>query len=189
MQRTVLIRERLRGEQGVTLLFLMFMLVVMGLSLTAAAQQWTLVVQRSLEADLLAKGIEIQRAIQLYSATQKAGRVTPGEMYPLTLEELTKQPKPSLRKVYKDPMTRDKWVLIRDPRGRIMGVRSSSTATPIKQHDFPPEVRHFEGLPRYADWTFQYPNASTAQQQPAGTPVPGSPTTPPTPAPAVPGSP
>ncbi len=150
-------------ERGVTYLFLMFTIVVIGLTITAAAKQWKVMVQREREADLLARGIEIQNAIALYSATKKAGRVMPGEIYPRTLEEMTKRPKPVLRKVYTDPMTNGEWDYLRGPNGGIAGVRSLSTATPIKQHAFPPEVRHFEGLARYQDWIFQHPNPSSAQ--------------------------
>ncbi|MEE8494031.1 MAG: hypothetical protein V3S25_08285 [Nitrospirales bacterium] len=169
-----------------TYLLLMFAVVVIGITLTVAAKQWKTMVQRELEADLLARGLEIQRAIQVYSATKKKARVIRGEIYPSSLEELTKPPKPFLRKAYQDPITRDEWDYIRGPKGRIKGVRSRSTATPVKQGNFPPELRHFEGLSRYQDWIFQYPNASSVQQtapakgkpgtaEPKGTPGSSSP--------------
>lgn len=41
-----------------------------------------------------------------------------------------------------------------------MGVRSTSRDRPIKQGDFPPAVRHFQGKPTHFDWVFQYPNPS-----------------------------
>ncbi|HSF68996.1 MAG TPA: hypothetical protein VLA47_01350, partial [Nitrospira sp.] len=88
-----------------TYLFLMFAIVVIGLTTTAAAKQWKAMVQRELEADLLSKGIEIQNALALYSAARKAGRVMPGEVYPQSLAELTRLPKPFLRKAYADPMS------------------------------------------------------------------------------------
>jgi hypothetical protein len=72
----------------------MFAIVVMSISMMAVAKQWKTVGQREKEADLLPRGIEIQGAISNYSARQKKGRVIPGELYPLTLEELTKQPNP-----------------------------------------------------------------------------------------------
>src|SRR2546425_7483638 len=106
-------------ERGVTYLLVMLAVVLMGISVTVAAKQWKAVVQRELEAELLARGIEIQAALALYSAQQKKGRVVPGEIYPLTLEELTKQPKPALRKAYKDPITGGDWEYVRDPTGRI----------------------------------------------------------------------
>ena len=57
--------HRLHNERGVTYLFLMFAVVLIGLSTTAAAKQWKAMVQRELEADLLSKGIEIQNALAL----------------------------------------------------------------------------------------------------------------------------
>lgn len=147
-------------ETGFSYLMVMIAITLMGLALTAAARQWKTMVQRELETDLLAKGIEIQTALALYSASAKAGRVLPGEVYPQTLAELTKPPKPFLRKAYLDPVGRGEWELLRAPTGGIMGVRSKSRQKPIKQGNFPLAVSHFEGKPTHYDWVFQYPNSS-----------------------------
>jgi len=185
-----MVRGRLcQEERGVTYLLVMLAVVLIGISVTVAAKQWKAVVQREKEADLLARGIEVQTALAVYSAQQKKGRVVPGEIYPLTLEELTKQPKPALRKAYKDPMTGNDWEYVRDPTGRIKGVRSKSKAEPFKQKDFPPLLRHFDGLTNYNDWVFQYPNASTPQAPAAQPATPGPPTAPGQPAPPAPGPP
>jgi hypothetical protein len=154
---------------------LMFIIVVTGLMLTAVAQEWRIMVKRELEADLLAKGIEIQNALALYSATMKAGRNIPGEIYPAALIDLTKPPKPALRKVYLDPIGHGDWELVRHPKGGIMGVRSRSKDKPIKKREFPLAVRHFENLPTYHDWVFQFPNTSTASAVPLGGPQLGAP--------------
>ncbi|HET8721443.1 MAG TPA: type II secretion system protein [Nitrospira sp.] len=159
---------RLHNERGVTYLFLMFAIVLIGLSTTAAARQWKAMVQRELEADLLSKGIEIQNALALYSATMKAGRVVPGEVYPQSLAELTRLPKPFLRKAYADPMTHGDWEYVRSPTGGIMGVRSKSRGRPFKKHDFPQAVRHLAGRVSYSEWIFQHPNPSTAGLLPFG---------------------
>lgn len=185
--------KMLTHERGATYLFVMLAVVLMGITASVVAKQWKAVVQREQEAELLVRGIEIQSALAAYSAAMKKGRVIPGEVYPSTLEELTKQPKPFLRKVYVDPITGGDWDFIRDPAGRIRGVKSKSTAAPFKQSGFPPTLRHFEGLTSYNAWVFQHPNASTPQipQLPPG--VPGVPSTippPPTPAaPPLPGTP
>lgn len=182
-------RRLCQEERGVTYLLVMMAVVLIGISVTVAAKQWKAVMQREQEADLLARGIEIQAALALYSAQQKKGRVVPGEIYPLTLEELTKQPNPALRKAYKDPMTGNDWEYVRDPTGRIKGVRSKSKAEPFKQKDFPPVVRHFDGLTSYNDWVFQHPNASTPQVPVAQPTAPGPPTSPGEPAPPAPSPP
>jgi type II secretory pathway pseudopilin PulG len=166
-------RQRVTSERGVTYLMLMFVIVLIGIATTAAAKQWKAVVQREREADLLAKGIEIQNALALYSATIKAGRVVPGEVYPQTLADLTRLPKPYLRKVYRDPMGSGDWEYVRAPTGGIMGVRSRSRAKPFRQRNFPLAVRHFEGRASYYDWVFQHPSPSSAPGVPLGT-VPGA---------------
>ena len=155
-------RQRIINERGVTYLMLMFAIVLIGIATTAAATQWKTTVQREREIDLLAKGIEIQNALALYSAAKKAGRVMPGEVYPQTLTDLTRLPKPFLRKVYLDPMGRGEWEYLRAPTGGIMGVRSTSRAKPFRQRNFPLAVRHFEGRPTYREWVFQHPSPSSA---------------------------
>lgn len=149
-----------KHEHGFSYVVLMFVIVLIGLGMTVAARQWKTMVQRELEADLLSKGIEIQNALALYSAAMKAGRVVPGEVYPQSLADLTRLPKPFLRKVYAEPVGHGEWELVRAPTGGIMGVRSKSRSKPIRQHDFPPAVRHFEGRGSYYDWVFQFPNPS-----------------------------
>ena len=166
-------RQRVINERGVTYLMLMFAIVLIGIATTAAAKQWKTTVQREREIDLLAKGIEIQNALALYSAAKKAGRVMPGEVYPQTLADLTRLPKPYLRKIYLDPMEHGEWEYLRAPTGGIMGVRSKSLAKPFRQRNFPLAVRHFEGRPTYRDWVFQHPSPSSAPMvQPQAVPLP-----------------
>ncbi len=168
-----------QNERGVTYLMLMFAIVLIGIATSAAAKQWKVMVMRELEADLLAKGIEIQQALALYSTTMKAGRVMPGEVYPQTLADLTRPPKPFLRKVYLDPMAHGEWEYLRAPTGGIMGVRSKSTAEPFRKHEFPQAVRHFDGRKTYRDWVFQHPNPSMASAFPlANMPAPSAPNQP-----------
>lgn len=151
----------IRNNRGVTYLALMFSIVLIGISASATARQWTVMVQREKEADLVAKGIEIQNALSLYSATMKIGRVMSTEVYPQSLAELTRGPKPYLRRVYQDPISGGDWEYMRAPTGGIMGVRSKSKMKPIKERDFPLAVRHFEGRKSYHDWMFQHPNPSS----------------------------
>ncbi|MGD9729431.1 MAG: hypothetical protein AB7G68_02735 [Nitrospiraceae bacterium] len=148
-------------NRGVTYLMVMFSIVLIGITLSAVGKHWKMIVQREKEADLLAKGIEIQNALAFYSAAMKAGRMVPMEVYPPSLAELTRLPKPHLRRAYKDPMSDGDWEYIRAPTGGIMGVRSRSTEKPIKEREFPLAVRHFEGRKTYRDWTFQHPNPSS----------------------------
>ena len=154
-------RPTILDSRGVTYLMVMFSIVLIGITLSAVGKHWKMIVQREKEADLLAKGMEIQNALALYSATMKAGRMVPMEVYPQSLAELTRLPKPYLRKVYGDPMSGGDWEYIRAPTGGIMGVRSKDKGKPIKDRDFPLAVRHFEGRKTYKDWMFQHPNPSS----------------------------
>ena len=127
--------DRRKHERGFSYVVVMFVIVLIGLGMTVAARQWKTMVQRELEADLLSKGIEIQNALALYSAAMKAGRVVPGEGYPQSLADLTRLPKPFLRKVYAEPVGHGEWEVVRAPTGGIMGVRSKSKSKPIRQQD------------------------------------------------------
>ncbi len=185
MSRSALNKD---AERGFSYVVVMFAIVLIGLGMTVAARQWKVMIQRELEADLISKGIEIQNALAFYSAAMKAGRVIPGEVYPQTLAELTRLPKPFLRKVYGDPVGHGDWELVRAPTGGIMGVRSKSKSKPIRQHDFPPAVRHFDGRASYYDWVFQHPSPSMIAPIAViggGAVVPGSFTPVPSPNPSV----
>jgi hypothetical protein len=147
--------------RGVTYLLVMLTIVLIGITLSAVGKHWKMIMQREKEADLLTKGMEIQHALALYSASMKAGRLAPMEVYPQSLAELTRLPRPYLRKVYSDPISGGDWEYLRAPTGGIMGVRSKSKAKPIKEREFPLAVRHFEGRKSYHDWMFQHPNPSS----------------------------
>lgn len=166
-----------RSERGATYLLMLLAIVLIGLVLSVGSRQWKMAIQREQELDLLMKGMEIQNAIAAYSVAIKAGRVTQEEYYPGTLAELTRPPRPFLRKAYPDPMTGSDWELLRAPTGGILGVRSRSKSLAIKRSDFPPPIRHFEGLSRYSEWVFQHPNPSSTGigvpvTPPGGTPPP-----------------
>ncbi len=185
LSRKRLAMVTIQNERGFTYLALMFSIALIGLTLTAAAKPWKTVVQREREADLLAYGVEIQQAIGAYSARMKQGRVMPGEVYPHSLEELTRQPNPLLRKVYVDPISKSPFEVVRAPTGGIMGVRSRSLARPIRQHEFPAAVRHFDGVAKYQDWIFQHPNASGSTVLFPGAPAIGQTVVPVPPVPAT----
>ena len=153
----------LRDVSGSAYLALLISIVIMGLTLTLAAKQLSTVMTRAKEADLLARGLEIQNALEAYAVSVQKARVTPNQTYPSTLEELTRLPKPFLRRVYTDPMTNGEWDYLRDERGHIRGVKSRSGKAPFKQRDFPAAVGHFQGLGHYSDWVFQYPSPSSLQ--------------------------
>ena len=126
----------LANQNGVTYLFVMMLVVVMSIATLEVTQQWTVIMQRDREAELQFRGTSIAKAIERFVADWEIQRATRPNQWPRTLEELTKKsPKRYLRKAYTDPMTGNKFALIKiGPE--IHGVRSTSTDTPYNQDIF-----------------------------------------------------
>ncbi|MYM96326.1 type II secretion system protein [Rugamonas sp. FT81W] len=129
----------------------------MGVGLTIAADLYTTAMRRDKERELLFIGHEFRHALEGYNKANGAGQ------YPLTLEELLKDPRfPSakrhLRRLYNDPITgKPDWALVLQ-QGRIVGIRSTSAQRPIKQDNFDDDDAGLAKKPRYADWLFTYPH-------------------------------
>ncbi|MEW6324279.1 MAG: type II secretion system protein [Nitrospirota bacterium] len=148
--------RRLNGQHGFSYLFLMFTVVVIGLTVSVAMRQWKTEIRREKEAELLWRGDQIRRAIELYYLTARAGF----NAYPNKLEDLVKDPNSSatrryLRKIYTDPITNGEFELVKEG-SQLKGVRSASTAAPLKTGNFPPEYQHFALKNSYRDWVFEY---------------------------------
>ncbi len=125
----------LRNQQGVTYLALMFFVVIIGLSLMAVNQHWSVILKRDREKELAFRGNRVKAAIERYAADFEVQKATRQNRYPLKLEELTKRPKRYLQMVYKDPITGEDFALIK--RGaEIRGVRSTSLDSPLDQVTF-----------------------------------------------------
>ncbi|RMF43818.1 MAG: type II secretion system protein, partial [Deltaproteobacteria bacterium] len=164
-------------ETGVSLLVVLVLVAVLGLSLGLAGSTWKTVVQRSKEAELLFRGDQYRRAIESYARVRHGG--APG-MLPQKLEDLLRDPRfpgtvRHIRKLYKDPMTGEDFQVIKDPRfgGRIKGVYSTSSDKPFKTDGFAEDYTDFAGAETYQDWKFVYELKLPQQQQPkkpAGTP-------------------
>lgn len=142
-----------RNQRGVTYLMVMFGIVLMGVSLSVVGKQWKVVTQRDLEAELLFRGNRIKAAIEIYAADYEVRKASRPHRYPVSLEELTKQPTRYLQEVYKDPLTGGNFELIK-VGAEIRGVRSRSKGKPFN-------TVLFKGARTYHDVAFQA--ASTAQ--------------------------
>lgn len=155
------------GEAGYTYLFVMFLVVLTGLAATVATHQWKTEIRREREEELLFRGDQIREAIGLYYLTARAGF----NAYPRSLDDLVKDPNSSatrryLRQPYKDPITGEDFELIKEGDA-LKGVRSKSTAAPLKTGNFPPQYQDFNDKTSYHDWTFIY-QPSGLQSRPAG---------------------
>ena len=154
------------NQKGITYLILMLSIVMLGIFMGVASRQWKVVMQREKEAELLFRGDEIKDAIEAYYMTAHAGL----NSYPKNLEDLIKDPqglnKRYLRRPYKDPISNGEWEIVKDPKGGIKGVRSSSDQEPLKKANFPAEYRLFEGKASYKEWVFDYNPQKTFPIQP-----------------------
>lgn len=159
-----------RGQQlGFTYLMVMFAIVLIGLASVVAAQPWGIIAKREQEADLLFRGREYRRAIALYCQTSRPGRENcPKELKDLLGESEAFKPRRYIRRLWSDPVTRGDFILVRDPQGRIRGVRSASPDPPLKSAGFTESETEFERASRYCEWVFLY----RAPGAPALPPIP-----------------
>jgi hypothetical protein len=167
----------LRNQDGMTYLFVMMLVVFMTISLLGVTQQWSVIMKRDREAELLFRGTRIKEAIDRYVADYEVQKATRPNRWPRTLEELTKKsPKRYLQMAYSDPITGEKFDLIKVGE-ELHGVRSTSTDTPYNRVDF-------KGAKTYQAIRFESTGANTNCQinplnplAPSNCPPPG--TTPP----------
>lgn len=113
-----------QSECGLTYLSLMFFIVSMGIFASTAAQQWSIVLKRDREAELLFRGTRIQHAIEKYVADYEVKKAERENAFPRSLEELTK-PTPYLQAAYADPITGQAFELIMSEQD-VYGVKSRS---------------------------------------------------------------
>jgi type II secretory pathway pseudopilin PulG len=145
-------------QRGFAYLWTLMLVAFMGVGLTIAADLYATAMRRDKERELLFIGHEFRHALERYY-TAAAGQ----NQYPLTLEELLKDPRfPNarrhLRRLYADPITgKAEWNLILQ-QGRIVGIRSLSMQRPIKQDNFDDDDAGLARKSRYADWVFTYPH-------------------------------
>lgn len=109
-------RRQISGdERGYILLGIVILMVIMGIFMGAAVPIWQHVMQREREDELIWRGNQYVRAIELYQ------RKHPGA-FPAKFEDLVEQK--FLRKLYEDPMAEDgEWKIIRQlsPEARRLG--------------------------------------------------------------------
>ncbi len=149
-----LAQETRRGEAGFAMAALLVSIALMAIVLSTLLPVWRTLSIREKEAELLWRGQQYDRAIQLYRKKNAA----PG---PPNLEALVKGR--FLRKAYKDPITGEDFELVginagvpnvsgltQPTRGfgqLIGGVRSKSKARSFNEPD---------GATTYHEWTFTY---------------------------------
>ncbi len=157
------------GNRGFAYLALLVMIVIIGISLGAATRYWSNVSLREKEKELLFRGDQYRTAIARYVKANSA--------FPQNIDDLLRDPKTLtkryLRQKYKDPISGEDFVEMRDPgTKRINGVYSPSEKEPLKKADFPQQDSDFEGKTKYSEWQFVYKLPPGQLGQPTG-PFPG----------------
>jgi len=145
-----------RDQRGITFISVIFLVVMIGFMLALNARSWSRIVKREKEEELLFRGSQIFWAVSSWYAPRMGGHPP----VPLReLKDLLKDPRyvavtRHLRREYLDPVTGTEFEVIKRPDGGIVGVRSTSSEKPIKQANFDPWFKHFEGKEKYSDWLF-----------------------------------
>ena len=147
-----------KRQSGFTYLTILFAIAIAGVVMANTGVDWSHEAQREKETELLFVGDQYRQAIALYYQR------TPGAIkrYPTKLEDLLTDtrynpPQHYLRKLYRDPiMNQKQWAIITAPEGGIMGVRSLSEASAIKNTNFGYADMSFEDKSKYSDWQFIY---------------------------------
>lgn len=139
-----------RTEHGYTFVVVLLMVAVTSAAAASVAASWQTRLQRERERALLQTGMAYVAALESYR-TASPGNV---KQFPAELAELVRDPRfvgvrRHMRQLYTDPVLPGKAVEpIRDAKGRVVGVRSTSLARPlIAFAEFPSAQSH-------ADWRF-----------------------------------
>ena len=170
----------LAHDAGFAYYGLLLSVVVAALAATAGSHLLGNELRREKEAELLACGDEIRRAIESYHGKNNAG----SSPFPTRLEWLLRDPHQAtihryLRRICPDPMQqRDPndsaktggWALILDANRQIVGVHSESLREPLKRSGFAPLYEVFREARHYADWRFVAAGGLPAQAN-ASTPT------------------
>ena len=96
--------RRLSGEAGFSIVVLLFSITIMLIVMGAAVPTWRYIMKNDREEELYFRGDQIARSVERYQRKN-------GNALPVSLELLVKGH--YLRKIYKDPMTKDgKWRIV-----------------------------------------------------------------------------
>lgn len=146
------------SDNAFTYPFALMLTVVTAISLMAVQAYWSTIMKKEREKELLFAGEQIRDAIGSYCSAKQTTPV----LYPQTMEELlldSRFPvvKRHLRKMYKNPMSKDgKWYFVFGSNGKIKGVYANNREKPLKQENFPEKFKTFEKKNHYSDWKFIY---------------------------------
>lgn len=146
-----------RRLRGYTYLLVLFLVASLGLVSARAGQVWQTAAQREREAELLAIGVEMARALARYRSETPAGQSPmPNRLEQLVEDRRFPVPRHHLRRIYRDPLTgRAEWGL--EKVGEvIVGIHSLSQLAPLRRVDLPLELGDAaRSATRYSEWVFR----------------------------------
>ena len=127
-----------RLTRGFAYIALLVAIVIIGISLGAAGKYWSSVMLRDKEEELIFRGDQYRRAIERYVLAVPGSQVYPQSIDDLLKDDRTATGKRHLRQKYKDPISGEDFVEIRNTlTRRIIGVHSPSEKEPLKKAGFP----------------------------------------------------
>jgi len=127
-----------RLTRGFAYIALLVAIVIIGISLGAAGKYWSSVMLRDKEEELIFRGDQYRRAIERYVLAVPGSQVYPQSIDDLLMDNRTATGKRHLRQKYKDPISGEDFVEIRNAlTRRIIGVHSPSEKEPLKKAGFP----------------------------------------------------
>lgn len=142
-------------QAGFTYLGVLFIVALLGLSLAAAGQIWSVSAKRAKESELLWAGNQYARAIRSYFRSSPGAKAYPRALADLLVDNRFPQAVHHLRQPYRDPLSPNgEWGLIKNARGEIVGVHSTAEGDPLRRANFPLAWPEFENAQSYADWRF-----------------------------------
>jgi type II secretory pathway pseudopilin PulG len=167
-------------DRGIAYIALLVAIIIIGISLGAAGKYWSHVILRDKEEELLFRGDQYRRAIERYVASVPGGQTYPKSIDDLLQDNRSAAGKRHLRQKYKDPISGEDFVIIRNPlNNAIIGVHSPSDKEPLKkegfpeaysgaqaepQSGFPIDMNNFTDKKKYSEWLF-VAAATSAQTQ------------------------
>lgn len=143
-------------QKGTVLLISILFIAATALASSAVLVSHATQARRDKEEQLLFVGDQFRKAIASYQNTVPPNgvRSLPPNLEALILDRRFAVPVRHLRRVYLDPVTgKADWTLVTSGGG-VVGVRSSSQHSPLKQAGFPSAYRHFERAQSYSEWVF-----------------------------------
>jgi type II secretory pathway pseudopilin PulG len=148
----------MNGERGFTYPAALALIIVVSISLMVVQKQWSTMVKREKETELFFRAGQIINGIEsFYQSSSKDSQKYPRSLKMLLKDNRFQGLKRHLRKIYKDPMTKDgQWGTIYDGKGGIKGVFSKSEEEPIKKGNFLKIYKSFEKKTKYKEWKFVY---------------------------------